>query len=123
AALRRHLPVAQVCAATLEAMFTPRPRLAMLAAIGCLAALVLAWVATFSPAGRWLDQAALQGFAGLRRPRVTPLADAIAHLGDPIPFALCGLGLVAIALVRRRPRVALVVPIILLGANVTTQVL
>lgn len=104
-------------------MFTPRLRLALLGAAGCLAALVLAWIATFSPAGRWLDQAALQGFSGLRRPRVAPLAVSIAHLGDPLPFALCGLALVAIALLRGRRRVALVVPVVLLGANVTTQVL
>ncbi len=101
----------------------PRPRLALLAALAGVGGLVVAWLATYSRPGRWIDQSALVGFLGLRRPRTAPVADFIAHLGDPLPFALVGVALVVVALLRRRPRVALAVPMVLVGANLTTQVL
>jgi membrane-associated phospholipid phosphatase len=96
----------------------------LLAAAGCGLALAIAWALSFgSGAVRWLDAAALQGFVGLRRPLTEPFADSIAALGDPLPFALLGAALVALALARGRPRVALAVPVVLAGSAVTTQVL
>ena len=74
-------------------------------------------------AAGWLDRAALDGFAGLLGPRTGPLAQGIVHLADPALFLLFATGLVVVALVRVRPRLALAVALILLGANVTTQLL
>src|SRR4051794_37567560 len=101
-----------------------RSRDALLGAGVCLLALGLGWVVTFHLGlGRWLDSAALQGFTDLRRPAIDPAAQALADLGNAVPMALFGLALVAWALARGRPRVAVAVPAILVGAEATTQVL
>jgi len=101
-----------------------RPQAALLAALGCLVALAAVWAAAFLlPLGRWLDAATLVGFVDLGSPRVGRLADRIVSLVDLQPFVMAGAGLVAISLARGRPRTAIVVPLILAGANVSTQVL
>ncbi|MGI8511971.1 MAG: phosphatase PAP2 family protein [Solirubrobacteraceae bacterium] len=101
-----------------------RAHIALLAALGSAAALVALWVLAFhSSAARWGDAAALEGFVGLRRPRTTPLATDIAQLGDPAPFLLLAAALMLVALARERPRLALTIPVILAGANATTQIL
>jgi membrane-associated phospholipid phosphatase len=101
-----------------------KPRIALHGALGCLAALVAVWaVADLAPFGRWLDAATLLGFVGLHSPRIHRLADAVVQLGDPRPFLVAGAALVAVAVARARPRTAMVVPLILLGANVTAQLL
>ncbi|MDO8212681.1 phosphatase PAP2 family protein [Conexibacter sp. CPCC 206217] len=70
-----------------------------------------------------LDATILKGFTGLGGPRVDPAARAIATLCDPKNFVWFVAALVALALLRRRPRTAAAVAIVLAGANVTTQVL
>jgi len=101
-----------------------RAHIALLAAFGSAAALVALWVLAFhSSAARWGDAAALEGFVGLRRPRTTPLATGIAQFGDPAPFLLLAGALLLVALARERPRLALTIPVILAGANATTQIL
>jgi membrane-associated phospholipid phosphatase len=103
---------------------TRHPRIALLAAFGCLLALGLLWAAAFvAPFARWLDAATLMGFVDLHSPRIDHLAARIGHLGDPAPFILAGVALVGVALARGRPRTAAVVPAVLLGASATTQVL
>jgi membrane-associated phospholipid phosphatase len=69
------------------------------------------------------DQKVLTGFAGLNRPRVSPILNAIADLCNPQPFALFGAVLVLVAVVRRRPKLAVAIAAALIGANVTTQLL
>ncbi|MDO8184712.1 phosphatase PAP2 family protein [Conexibacter sp. JD483] len=71
----------------------------------------------------WLDAAILNGFTNLNGPRVEPLAIDIATLCDPDTFVWLVAALIAVALLRRRPRTAAAVAIVLLGANVTTQLL
>jgi membrane-associated phospholipid phosphatase len=51
------------------------------------------------------------------------LADAIASLGDPLPMLAMLAVACAIALLRGRPRGALAAVLVVLGANVTTQLL
>jgi membrane-associated phospholipid phosphatase len=70
------------------------------------------------------DQSILKGFAGLSaHPHVPGLANRIATLCDPKPYVyLCAIP-VFVAVARRRLWVALAVVAILLGANVTTQLL
>ncbi len=103
---------------------TRRP-LALLtfAAISAAAAVAVWLVALGVPRGRALDVSALEAFGGVARPPLSPSINGIAHLADPAPFVLGGLVLVTIALLRRRPLLALAVPAILLAANVTTQLL
>jgi membrane-associated phospholipid phosphatase len=92
-----------------------------LSALSFSAAAVVWLVAFHAPAGRRLDGAALQAFAGVLRPPLSPSTNGIAVLADPLPFVLGGLALVAIALWRRRWLMAATVPVILVSANVCTQ--
>jgi len=101
-----------------------RSRAALLAAGMCALVLVAVWFAVFhSATGRSLDARTLDGFTGLYRPSVERVATVVAHLADTLPFALAGLVMIAVALVRRRPHLAIATVTILLGANVTTQLL
>lgn len=70
-----------------------------------------------------LDATVLNGFTNLDSPRVQPLATWIATLCNPDKFVWFVAALIALALLRRRPRVAAAVAIVLAGANVTTQLL
>lgn len=101
-----------------------RPAAPLVVALGSALATTVVWLVAFQTgAGARLDSTALGGFMGLSDSRVEPLAAAAAHLADPIPFAVLALALVSVALVRHRPRHALVVAMVLAGANVTTQLL
>jgi membrane-associated phospholipid phosphatase len=100
------------------------PRNALLAAFLFAGALLLTWaISSQTSMGRWLDTAALSGFADLSRPRLVPILNAIASLAHPESYALLGLALCALALARERPRIALAIPLILLAASGTTEVL
>jgi membrane-associated phospholipid phosphatase len=86
--------------------------------------LVLTWFAAFhTAAGGSVDRAVLNGFMGLQRPSVNTLATQMTQLFEPKPFIGFGALIVVVALVRRRPRIALAVAAILLCANVTTELL
>ena len=101
-----------------------RPATALAAALACLGGLVVTGILTFgSERARWLDGAALQGFVGLDRPATRGPAEVVAALGDPLPYVLLGAALVALAVARGRPRIALAVPVVLGGSALTTQIL
>jgi membrane-associated phospholipid phosphatase len=94
-----------------------------LAFAGALAA-VFVWLVAFSlPTGRSLDARALQAFAGVVPAPLTPSIKGAAALADPLPLALGGLALAALAIARHRLLMAATVVLILVGANVTTQLL
>jgi membrane-associated phospholipid phosphatase len=100
------------------------PRTALLGALVCLAALAATWVVAFlSGRGHWADAATLQGFMGLLSPHVAAVAHHVGTLVNPEPFVVLAAVVTIVALLRHRPRTALVVPLILLGANVTSQLL
>jgi membrane-associated phospholipid phosphatase len=89
-----------------------------------VAAAALVWLAAFvAPGGRVLDGAALRAFAGVARTPLQPSIHGVAVLADPLPFVLGGALLVAVALLRRRPLMAAIVPAVLVGANACTQLL
>jgi membrane-associated phospholipid phosphatase len=67
------------------------------------------------------DALTLHGFMSLDRPAVHPLASAVAHVADPVPYGLIGMLLIGIAAARGRVRVAVAVAVVLLGAAVTTD--
>ena len=80
-------------------------------------------VALYVPLGRALDARAMQAFTGVARPPLTPSIHGVALLAGPTPFLIGCAGLTALALVRRRWLMAVVVPGVLLAANATTQLL
>jgi membrane-associated phospholipid phosphatase len=101
-----------------------RPRIALLAALACVAGLLVTLVlAYFAPPFGGRDAASLQGFVDLNRPRITTLLSHVAHLADPAPYGLIGLALVVTALVRRRGRVAAAIAVVLIASAVMTEAL
>lgn len=94
-----------------------------LAALGAVALAITGVLTYVVPAGRAQDNVALQGFVALDRPRLNPLLNAVADLANPGPYALIGLALFAVALARRRYRVAVAVPVLLVITGATTQAL
>jgi hypothetical protein len=69
------------------------------------------------------DAAVLHAFTSLDAPGIHRGFWVIAHLVDPLPYALAGAILVAVALARRRGWRALAVVTVLLGTGGSTQVL
>ena len=94
------------------------------AAAGCALAfgLLLAAAYWLWPA-RVADAAALDSFARLRDSAFGAFADPIARLVDPTPFAALAIGLLLAAYAIRGPRHVAAVGVLLLGANVSSQVL
>lgn len=100
------------------------PRGALLAALACLLGLIAtAIVALLVPQARARDLDTLQGFVALDRGPVARAAGHVVHLCDPATYALIGAALVAVALARRRWRVAGTFAIVLVAAPLTTELL
>src|SRR6202046_1064588 len=103
------------------------PRRARLALSGaCIGVLLLVaiWYAAHQIGFvRHADASVLNGFVGLGRPRLNRLTSAIADLCDPHPFVFLAAIPVLVALLRGRPRVAIMLAVILLCASETTELL
>ena len=97
-----------------------KPGMAAVAAVLLLITWYLAFHVSFF---RDEDAKILSGFAGLHRPRSASIASFIAQLCNPNPYVYLCAAVVLVALLRRRPGVALVIVIVIFGANTTTQVL
>ncbi len=67
------------------------------------------------------DRSVLLGFAGLDRPAVNRITSFVANLCDPKPYVVLAAIPILVALARRRPRVAAMIGVVILGANATTQ--
>ena len=101
-----------------------RARTALLgAAAGVLLLVVTWWLSHDVAAVRNADSDILGGFVALQRPRLDRLTNAIAHLCNPMPYMLWAAIPVIVALLRGRPRLAITLAIVLLGANETTELL
>ncbi|HEU4978969.1 MAG TPA: hypothetical protein VFT42_08765, partial [Solirubrobacteraceae bacterium] len=101
-----------------------RPRTLLLGCLASLALLALTGLLAYaSPVAHVRDAATLRGFVALNGPGVTGPASAVAHLADPLPYALLALALAAIALARGRRRVAAAILLVLVGAAVTSEAL
>ena len=101
-----------------------RPGTWLLAAAGCLGALALTGVLAYLvPIAHWHDSATLQGFIALNEPQRTEVIVRLAHLADPVPYALIGLSLAAWAAARRRPRTSAAVLTVLVLTGLTSQTL
>jgi membrane-associated phospholipid phosphatase len=97
----------------------------MLAAAGwCVVAfgglLVLAY---YVGPTRQLDAAALHGFSAMHHERVDSVANVLAHLCNPAPYAIACVIAIAIAGVARGLRTAFAIGVLLAGANATSQLL
>src|SRR3954469_22022434 len=100
------------------------PKLALLGAAACLAGLVATGLAALVwPVGQTQDIDVLTNIVALNRGRAATLAEGVVHLADPKPYAIFGLGLVAIALIRGRRRLALALPVVLVGAALPPEIL
>jgi membrane-associated phospholipid phosphatase len=85
----------------------------------CLLALGLVWaVAELVPAAQVKDAVVLHDFTLLSRPHVNAAANDLLKLLDPLPFIV-----LAIALVRGRPRVALAVALVMAMAPFSAELL
>jgi membrane-associated phospholipid phosphatase len=97
---------------------------ALLVAGLCLAALAMTWVvAALVPATHAKDAVALYDFTLLGGPRLDDLANALLHLLEPALYVLWAVLLIAIALGRKRPRVALAVAVVMGMAPLTAELL
>jgi membrane-associated phospholipid phosphatase len=101
-----------------------RARTALLGAAAGVVLLAVTWYAAhYIALGRSVDASVLRGFADLTRPRLDRLANFIAGLCDPSRYVFLAAAPVIVALIRRRPRVAAMIALVLLCANETTQLL
>jgi membrane-associated phospholipid phosphatase len=101
-----------------------RVRLALAGAAASVGLLFLCWLMAFHVglAAR-ADVSILNGFVGLSHGHTRQLASHIARLCSPNPYVYLAAIPVLIALLRRRPLVALAILAILIGANMTTELL
>jgi membrane-associated phospholipid phosphatase len=100
----------------------PGPPL-LLATLTAIALAITGVLAKLVPLTRAGDVRTLNGFVDLNAPHRTPALNTIAHLADPVPYALVGLVLATIALARGRARVAVAIPLIFVATGVTTEAL
>ena len=101
-----------------------RARNALFGAAGTTGLLVLTWFFAYHVSfAERADRSILRGFAGLSRSRLDDVTRFFAHLCDPKPYVFLAAIPVVVALLRRRPRVAVTVGLIMLAANMTTQYL
>ncbi|HEY3959330.1 MAG TPA: phosphatase PAP2 family protein [Solirubrobacteraceae bacterium] len=90
----------------------------------CVVGLALTWiVAALVPATHVRDAVALHDFTLLSRPHVDVLANLLLDLLDPALFTLWAVLLIAFALSRGRPRVALAVACVMGFAPLTAETL
>jgi membrane-associated phospholipid phosphatase len=100
-------------------------RSALIGAATVVALLLVTWFAAFHIGlVKHADRSILQGFSDLgHRDRIRSLATFVAQLCNPKPYVFFAWIPMLVALLRGRPRVALAIGVILLGANLTTQLL
>jgi len=100
-----------------------RARWALVGAAGCTGLLAATWFAAFHVGiVRDADQSMFAGFYDLHSHGAIPrIASFVAPLCNPSPYVYFAAIPVLVALGRGRPRVALAVAMILIGANVTTH--
>lgn len=97
---------------------------ALLLAGLCVLVLTLTWVvAALVPATHVKDAVALYDFTLLGGPRVNDVGNALLALLNPVLYTLWAVLLAAVALRRRRPRVALAVGVVMGMAPLTAETL
>ncbi|MGH2857601.1 MAG: phosphatase PAP2 family protein, partial [Solirubrobacteraceae bacterium] len=101
-----------------------RARIALSGAAVGVALLAVTWyVSHHVGVAMSADVSILRGFALLDRPWLNTLTNFVAGLCDPNHYVFLVAVPIIVALARRRPRVAAMIAIVVLGANETTQLL
>ena len=101
---------------------TRRPLTLLILALACALGALAVWLAAFAiPAGQRLDGSALAAFGLVAQPRLEPSIQGLAGLANMLALMIIAATLVGVALLRRRWLMAALVPLILLAANVFTQ--
>ncbi len=101
-----------------------RSRLALRGSVASVVLLIATWYAAFHVGlVRRADQSATIGFVGLDGSRLHSVAEFVAGLCDPRYYVFLAAVPISVALIRRRPRLAMVIAGILLAANETTELL
>lgn len=101
-----------------------RSRQALQGAAACVALLLGTWYAAFHvELVRRADRSIVLGFVDLHRSWLQSIARSVAGLCDPGPYLLLAALVIAVALIRRRPWLAVAVAGIMLAANETTELL
>jgi membrane-associated phospholipid phosphatase len=100
------------------------PLLAAVGAAAFVAGGIILWALAYRTTfGARLDATTMNGFVGLSTPGIQAVARSVVHLADPGPFAVATAAIVFLALIGRRPQLACMVVVVLVGANLTTQAL
>lgn len=98
--------------------------MALIGAGACAALLLVTWYAAhYVGVVKRVDVSILGGFAELHRPILDRLTSFVAQLCNPHPYVVLAAVPVLVALARGRPRVAIAIGLILLGANASTELL
>lgn len=92
------------------------------AAVQAVVAAAVSYVFVFTGRGQWTETAALQGNA-IGRERVTHVVDAVLDPISALSVAVAIAAVTFIALVRRRFALAVAACVLVIGANLATQVL
>jgi membrane-associated phospholipid phosphatase len=101
-----------------------KPSTALRYAALCVLGLAATWVAaSLVPVSHAQDAIALKDFTELSHPSVDLVANAILALLNPALYTLWAIAILALALVRGRPRVALALAVVLPLAPLSTEVL
>jgi membrane-associated phospholipid phosphatase len=98
--------------------------MAFAGAAGGVLLMVITWFAVHDLAVlRRADANILSGFLDLHRPGLNHVTFAVASLCDPVPYVILAAVPVLIALLRGRTRIAVMLVVLLVGANETTEFL
>lgn len=92
--------------------------------VACAAAFLLVTLFAYElDAGRWLDRVGLEGFIAMQTSSVHEFTRAAVRLGDPAQVGLIGVALASVAVARGRPRVAILIVLLLALTSVSSQLL
>jgi membrane-associated phospholipid phosphatase len=97
--------------------------LVALAVLAALALALLYWAAVQTPTGQRLDQLAFGGLDPVTSPRAHRATSELLETISISSVALLGIGIAALAVLRSRPDAAVGAAVLILGANLTTQLL
>jgi len=101
-----------------------QPRILLRGAALCAVAFAIMLALAYgSTEARWLDASAFQGFMGLQRPKVTDLTSWLGKIGNPGQVIVISAGLMAVAVARGRPRMAVLVALLVGLTSVSSQLL
>lgn len=101
-----------------------RSRNAFIGAALCAGLLPVVWLLAFHVGFvERADQAIFKGFLDLQRSLIPRIAKHVAQICDPKPYTCLAVVPVAIALLRRRRRMAITLAVILLSAPATTELI